>query len=169
MGARFSNRNKSVIVLILIAISLSSCTPASSPMEVHLNVEGEPIVEATVDLLVTISTLENANNIEFSLSLSHGLELVAGSSSWQGMLQKDESISLPFTIKVLEEGDWSIAAYAFNSYSSDSNAGFGDGETIYLVSRQSHGEVIPKSDYEGTPSSPAINQPQETLPPKLTD
>jgi hypothetical protein len=159
MRLRFSNITKSIIVLILLTISLFSCTPASSPMDVRVDIEGEPTVEATVDLLVTISTREDANNISFSLGLSPGLKLVAGSPSWQGRLQKGESIVLSFSVKVLEEGDWPLAAYAFNAYSPDSDSGFGNGETIYLVSRQSSGDVIPKSDYEGTPSSPAINQP----------
>jgi len=138
-------------------------------MDVRVDVKGEPIVEATVDLFVTISTQEDADNIDFSLSLSPGLKLAAGSPSWQGRLQKGKSIVLSFAVKVLEEGDWPLAAYAFNAYSPDSDSGFGDGETIYLVSRQSSGDVIPKSDYEGTPSSPAINWPQGTLPPKLTE
>lgn len=138
-------------------------------MEVELNVEGEPIVGASVDIVVTISTRETAENTDFSLTLSPGLKLVAGSPTWQGELQKGESISMPFTVKILEEGDWPVAAYAFNAYSEESNAGFGGGETVYLVSRQNSGETILKSDYEGTPSSPALNWPEGTLPPTLTE
>jgi hypothetical protein len=157
------------ISLLLLAILITSCTPASSPLDVQIAVKGEPIVNATVDLSVTISTQEQADNLDFSLSLSPGLELITGSPSWQGSLQKDESIVLSFSIKVLREGDWPLAVYAFNSYTPGSETGFGDGETIYLISRQASGEVISKADYEGTPDSPVINQGQETLLPMPTE
>lgn len=158
-----------ITFFFILSISLSSCTPASSPMEVEFNVEGEPIVGALVDIVVTISTREVAENIDFSLSLSSGLELVSGSPTWQGELKDGESISLPFTVKIHEVGDWPLAAYAFNAYSEGSDAGFGGGETIYFISRQDSGEVVLKSNYKGTPSSPALNWPEGTLPPTLSE
>lgn len=168
-GLERTNLNKITPVLILFTLFLTTCTPASSPMSVEIDVEGVPIVEAPVDVFVTVSTLENADHIDFSLRHTAGIELVEGSPSWQGSLQKGESVVLSFTVKVLEEGDWPLAAYAFNSYAADSDAGFGDGETLYLVSRLNHGEVITRSEYKGTPSSPIINQPEQTLPPIQTE
>ena len=162
-------RSATVVILVLLLASLTACTPPSSPMTVQLDVLGEPIVENSVDLLVTITTQETAESIEFSLTLSPGLKLEDGSPSWKGKLSEGESISLHFTVQVIEDGDWPVAAYAYNTYSTNSTAGFGAGETVYLVSRMNSGEVIRKSEYRGTPSSPAINWPEGTLLPELTE
>jgi hypothetical protein len=164
-------RSATALILVLLLTSLTACTAPSSPMTLHLDVNGEPIVEKSVDLLVTITTQSTAENIEFSLTLSPGLKLEDGSPTWKGEMADGESISLHFTVQVIEEGDWPVAAYAFNAYSTDSTHGFGAGETVYLVSRMNSGEVLRESEYRGTPSSPAINWSdwEGTLPPELTE
>jgi hypothetical protein len=134
-----------LLVLLVFSTFIVSCKP-SSPMELGLDVVGEPIVGRVVELVVTIETSEDASQTRVEISIPDKIRVIEGVKEFTISLSKDIRFEQVIKIQVLQAGEYTIAAYGFNRYTEEDLSGFGDGQTIYIISDQNSAEVSSRED-----------------------
>ena len=115
-------------------------------MEVDLLVVGEPIVGRVVDLVVTIESSTEAPDTWVDLSIPEGIRVVEGAREFGVSLIKGIQFKHVLKIQVTQAGEYPIAAYGFNRYSEEELNGFGDGQTINIISDENSAKVISRED-----------------------
>ncbi|TFH32678.1 MAG: hypothetical protein E4G99_12450 [Anaerolineales bacterium] len=152
------NKSSISITFIIITTLITACAP-SSPMEIDLEILQDPIVGREVDLSIVLSSSSDAPNTSLEIIIPEGIQIIQGDQELWTSLQKNKKLTYKMKIRVLEEGEYLISAYAFNRYSDDDDSGgFGDGETIYVYSGRNIAQVLSREDIRSqTPIGPCVN------------
>ena len=139
---------KSIFLLGLLVFSafIVACTPASSPMKLDLDVIGEPIVGRIVDLIVTIESSEDAPQTRVEISIPEEIRVIEGVKEFDVSLSKDIRFEHVVKIQVMQAGQFPVTAYGYYRYSEENLSGFGDGQTIYILSDENSAKVSSRRD-----------------------
>ena len=142
------NSMKSIFLLGLLVFSafIVACTPASSPMKLDLDVLGEPIVGRIVDLIVTIESSEDAPQTRVEISIPEEIRVIEGVKEFDVSLSKDIRFEHVIKIQVMQAGQFPVAAYGYFRYSEENLSGFGDGQTIYILSDENSAKISSRED-----------------------
>lgn len=110
-----------VFISLILIIMSSSCTKeealkttptTDTQIQVKLSLSRAPVLGQTTEVIATITSASDIPNASAEIVLPKGFEVVNGELSWNGDLVKNEKVQLNTTVKVVEEGDWKIEAYA---------------------------------------------------------
>lgn len=163
------NKRSIYIALIFFSALLTACAPIS-PMKMDLDILQDPIVGREVDLIIVLRSSSDAPNTWVEITIPEGIQIIQGVTEFGTSLQRNKKYIYPMKIRVLKEGEYPIAAYAFNRYSNEEEYGFGDGKSIYIISDEQTAEALPWEEVRATPVGPCINCSTLTVdPPGLGD
>ena len=159
-------KNTLIILLIGISLFIAACAP-SSPMKVEIDMLQKPIVDKVVDLIIEISSSSDAPNTWVEITIPEDIEIIQGVTDFGVTIQENNIFVYPMKIQIKKEGEYLISAYAFNRYSTESDhGGFGDGQTIYIVSDQQTAEILSREEVKAqTPIGPCVNCSTLTVAP----
>lgn len=109
-----------IISILLIFLALSNITKAnstgwtssSSTMSVNLSFNETPLVNKNINLTTQLLSIINTTSTTANITLPYGIELIEGSTQWNGSLFKNITKNLTITIKVNTTGNFSIEANA---------------------------------------------------------
>ena len=152
-------KNSSIsITLIIFSALITACAP-SSPLKIDLDILQDPIVGRQVDLIIVLRSSSDAPNTWVEITIPEGIHIIQGAAEFGASLQRNKKFKYPMKIRVLEEGEYLISAYAYNRYSTEANSGgFGDGDTIYVYSGRNTAQVLSREDFRSqTPIGPCLN------------
>ena len=90
-----------------------------------------PRLNEPATITCTVKSVFPAPNSVAQVELPSGATLIDGNLSWQGDLEPDSPVQLSGTIKFIEEGQWTIKAFA--KYIIDEQNYWGDEEYIYVT------------------------------------
>jgi hypothetical protein len=145
-----------------------SASSTSSPITVELAMSKAPRLNEPAMITCIVKSVFPAPNSVAQVELPSGATLIDGNLSWQGDLEPGSPVQLSGTIKFIEEGKWTIKAFA--KYIIDDNSCWGDGEYIYVTVTKDTGKfgftTETSSSAEKNEKSP---QPGETPPQPLPD
>ena len=143
---------------IIITTLITACSP-SSPMMTELDILHDPIVGREVDLSIVLSSSSDAPYTFLEITIPEGIQIIQGETGLWTSIQRNEKFKYQMKIRVLNEGEYLISAYAFNRYSDDaSSGGFGAGNTIYVFSSENIAQVLSREDFRSkTPMGPCLN------------
>ena len=152
------NKSSIFIALIFFSVSITACAP-SSPMEIDLDILQDPIVGREVDLIIVLRSSSDAPNTWVEITIPEGIQVIQGSTEFGTSLQRNKKNKYPMKIRVLKEGEYLISVYAFNRYSNEANSsGFGDGQTIHIVSDHQTAEILSWEEFRAQPPiGPCVN------------
>jgi hypothetical protein len=152
------NKNSISLTFIIISTLITACAP-SSPMKIDLDILQDPIIGREVDLITVLSSSSDAPNTYLEITIPEGIQIIQGDPELWISLQRNKKFKYQMKIRILNEGEYLISAYAFNQYSDDADSGgFGDGETIYVYSGRNSAQVLSREDFRSqTPIGPCIN------------
>lgn len=121
----------------------------SSPITIELAMSKAPRLNEPARITCTIKSAFPAPNSVAQVELPSGATLIDGNLSWQGDLEPGSPVRLSGTIKFVEEGQWTIKAFA--KYIISEQTCWGDGEYIYVTVTKYTG----KFGWDMQPVSPA--------------
>jgi len=160
-------KNASILILIGFSALLAAC-PQSSPMEVDLKVVGEPTVGEVVDLVVTINSSIDAPETWVEISIPEEIQILEGATEFGISLRKNNRFEYSIKMQVMIAGTFPIAVYGFNHYpDADDLNGFGDGQTIYVISNEDSAKVVSREGVMAqTQVGPCLNCSTLTIEPE---
>jgi len=121
--------------MIILILALIAACAQSSPMKTDLDILQDPIVGREVDLIIVLRSSSDAPNTWVEITIPEGIQIIQGVTEFGTSLQRNKKYIYPMKIRVLKEGEYLIAAYAFNRYSNEEEYGFGDGKSKHYSSR----------------------------------
>ncbi|MFV9675642.1 MAG: hypothetical protein ACNYZI_09700 [Anaerolineales bacterium] len=145
LASHNSMNSRLFLAPLVLSTFIVACKP-SSPMELGLDVVGEPIVGRVVDLVVTIESSEDAPQTRVKVSIPEEIRVIEGVKEFDVSLSKNIRFEQVIKIQVMQAGEFPIAAYGFYRYSEEDLNGFGDGQTIYIISDKNSAEVSSRED-----------------------
>jgi len=109
----------------LIAPIDSNSTPPSSPIQIEFEFPDEDSItlidlpfityqafplelNSSKQLSIEISSRENIENVEITVSLPEEINLIGGDDYWLGDIKKDEIIEMPMDIEIIKSGEFGI-------------------------------------------------------------
>src|SRR3989338_1308890 len=128
-----------VVIFALIAfLVLSNLVKAestiwaspSSTMSINLTFNETPLINKSVNLTTQLLSIINATNTTANVTLPYSIELITGSTQWDGSLIENITKNLTMTIKVNTTGNFTIEANARDPPSGTTY--MGAREFIYL-------------------------------------
>lgn len=75
------------------------------------SVSQPPIVGKVVDLVFSVSPIEDAPNTKIKLIFPYGVEALNENLTWHVNIKKDEKMQFKVPIRVIKGGEWRIQAY----------------------------------------------------------
>lgn len=91
------------------AVSSLSLNLFVSPIEIVNN-------EKFADVILTVESGSDVENVSGEIILPVGLELVEGSLGWEADLQKEKPKKFNLKLKSVKDGDWTIEAWSGNTF-----------------------------------------------------
>lgn len=151
-------KNTSRTLLIGLSLFIAACAP-SSPMKVEIDILQKPIVDKVVDLIIEIRSSSDAPNTWVEITIPEDINIIQGVTDFRVSIQENKKFVYTMKIQIKQEGEYLISAYAFNRYSTEADhGGFGDGQTIYIVSDQQTAEILSWEEVRAqTPIGPCVN------------
>lgn len=149
-----------VIVLALINFVKADSTVwtlSSSTVSINLTFNETPLVNKIVNLTTQLLSIINATNTTANITLPYGVELIGGSTQWNGSLIENITRNLTITIRVNSTGNFSIEANARDP--PNGSTYMGAREFIYLEVTDSNTKVsnVPIIDSSWNYTHLAIN------------
>jgi hypothetical protein len=107
----------------IISVSEESSTgnvPNGSGPEMHrmedffrgeFSVKGEPALDQEVEVIFTVTPIEDSFNTGIWIYLPEGIELLQGDTHWEGDLTKDEVFTMKIMVKPIQEGQIEIFSH----------------------------------------------------------
>jgi hypothetical protein len=89
-----------------------SASLTNSPITLELTMSKAPSLNETAMTTCTVKSVFPAPNSVAQVDLPSGAILIDGNLSWQGDLEPGSPVQLSGTIKFIEEGQWTIKAFA---------------------------------------------------------
>jgi len=86
----------------LLAHPVAHATMPRAPVDLRLELGGEPAVGAEVEVTLRIRPLADAAAVALTLTLPSELELVAGETTWRGVVRAGQSHALTVVIRPRE-------------------------------------------------------------------
>jgi len=140
------------LTLFCSVFILASCM--RSPLKVQAEIYPAPIVGKEVTLHIEMfADSQDLPNVTLHVGLPEGIVVIAGETTWQGVLPADNTVTYDLTIKVQEAGEWAIDLYAYSDLGNGN--GFGGGRLLYLKSTLTSATVVDMTD-NPYPTPPAI-------------
>ena len=97
-------------LLTLLAVA---CTPASSPIQSKLSMQGEPVVGKPFVLVLDISSNHPFSDVHAGINIPEGIESVDGRAEWQiSQLEASSHYVFSTTAQVARDGYFTIPGYA---------------------------------------------------------
>ena len=108
-----------ILLLIFPLIIFTGCTGALDPIEVTLSFSESPLIGKLVEVTATFTNRVSLSegvlrDVEASISLPNGIQLLDGDLSWKGDLLKDQPQTIQVTVKTIQLGTYKIHASAHN-------------------------------------------------------
>ena len=85
----------------------------SPPLAVSIKTSGEIMPGATLDILVTVTSMTAAGEMRADIKLLGRIELISGELSWRGPVNKGDVIGIPLSVRVPQNGRGRVKALAF--------------------------------------------------------
>lgn len=119
----------------LLVLLASACTPASSPIQAKVDMEGEPAVGIPFVLTLDVSSREPLTDVHALFSLPEGVEAL-GTTEWViPELQPNEHKVFTATAQVTGDGYYIIGGSGVRKWFRDGQLvqQYGGGETLHVI------------------------------------
>ena len=155
---------RGVLISLLLLLLLDACEEKSFNIT-KIDASPEPVVGEVVTLSIKIESENEEPDVSLSVTLPEGVQLISGSTEWNGSLPANGTYTHDISICVLYEGLWHIRADARYWPTGRDERWGGDTDHLYLESTQNSGKVIQSGQYR--PENETIDSTATPLP-KLT-
>jgi hypothetical protein len=130
---RFVRNALWLAAILPLLMALAGCRRNYGPFPIwvsDLSVDAKPIVGQVVTLTVEVESTEDEPNIEVTITLPDGIQLIEGDLTWHETLQANRPARRQLVICTVYPGHWRIFANVV-SYRPEGNQ-YGDLETLRI-------------------------------------
>ncbi len=106
--------------------------------EANLSLYGTPKLNQTVNLTFRVVAHYN-ETVSLNISLPEGLEFINGNLTWEGFLDKSETLQINATVKAIKVGKWTLMAFGGPLLNKKY-----DGDVIYISVSEYSGSISRK-------------------------
>ena len=111
---RFAGRVLAAIALLAIATTAAAMKPQTLITAAWRGAPASARLGQNVDLVLRIESSADSANVIVAILPTDGIAVVEGESRWSGSLAKGQVLELPYTVRVVANGDWTLGASVTN-------------------------------------------------------
>jgi hypothetical protein len=141
------------ILILIVVIGCTGCIQQKEYGEMYrtedffrgeFSVKGEPALNQEVELIFTITPIEDSFDTGIWIYLPEGIELIQGDTEWEGDLKKDELLQVRIIVKPIQEGQLEIWSQVLGDVSGAERDW---AYYIYFLTSKSNGQISRKPFY----------------------
>jgi hypothetical protein len=112
--SRFAGRALAVIAFLALTTAAAATKPQTLITAAWREAPASARLGQNVALLLRIESAADSPNVIVLILPTDGITIVDGNARWSGSLAKGQVLELPYTVRVVADGDWTLGASVTN-------------------------------------------------------